>query len=202
MRALWSIPFCPGDGRQVGLLYIAAGWRNTTRHRDVFAWHLVRQPRTLLVSVCHNGFFHVPVDLLLRPIRRPHEPVEACQLQHEAHQAYPTGANLHTDQMERQDQAMQERKTRDAVKKRYDRGTLIKVLLVCPPRLQRAARDLKHRGRLTLRHPLYFQLAIPRPQVRAFEALPALMAICAALLRILDDCSHSYLLCTPFASAS
>jgi hypothetical protein len=30
MRALSSIPFCPYDGRQAGLLYLPAGWRDTT----------------------------------------------------------------------------------------------------------------------------------------------------------------------------
>jgi hypothetical protein len=38
------------------------------RHRDVFAWHLVRPPRALLVPVCHDGVFHVTVDLLRGPI--------------------------------------------------------------------------------------------------------------------------------------
>ena len=69
------------------------------RHRDVFARHLVRQPRALLVAVCHDGLFHMTVDLLLRPIRSPDKPIEARQLQHQTHQANPTGANLDTDQM-------------------------------------------------------------------------------------------------------
>ena len=30
MLARWSMPFCSGDGRQAGLLYLAAGYRDTT----------------------------------------------------------------------------------------------------------------------------------------------------------------------------
>ena len=32
MLARWSTPFCSGDGRQAGLLYLAAGYRDTTDH--------------------------------------------------------------------------------------------------------------------------------------------------------------------------
>jgi hypothetical protein len=36
MMALRSAVFCPWNGYQTGLLYLAAGWRDTTRHkRDV-----------------------------------------------------------------------------------------------------------------------------------------------------------------------
>jgi hypothetical protein len=34
MRALSSIPFCPYDGRQAGLLYLPACWRDTTISRE------------------------------------------------------------------------------------------------------------------------------------------------------------------------
>jgi hypothetical protein len=39
MLARWSTPFCSGDGRQAGLLYLAAGYRDTTlgRHRTLHA---------------------------------------------------------------------------------------------------------------------------------------------------------------------
>src|SRR5215467_15834635 len=30
MMARWTTPFCSGDSRQAGLLYLAAGYRNTT----------------------------------------------------------------------------------------------------------------------------------------------------------------------------
>src|SRR5439155_19730164 len=107
----------------------------------------------------------------LRPIRSPHEPVETCQLQHEAHQAYPAGTDLHTDQMERQDQAMQESQAGDAMKKRHDCGTLIKGLLVRLPGLQGTAGYVKHLGRLALGHTLGFEIAIAVTLLRAFEAI-------------------------------
>jgi hypothetical protein len=94
---------------------------------------------------------------------------------------------------------MQEGETGNAVKKRHDCGMLIKVLLVCPPGLQGTAGHIKHFGRLTLGHPLGFELAIAFTLLRPFEALPALMAIRMATLRVLDDCSHSYLLFRAFA---
>ncbi len=31
--ARWTASFCSGDGRQAGLLYLAAGYRDTTRRR-------------------------------------------------------------------------------------------------------------------------------------------------------------------------
>jgi hypothetical protein len=56
--------------------------------------------------------------------------------------------------MDREDQAMQEGKTGDTVKKRHNSRTLVEALLVRPPRLQRTAGHVKHLGRLTLGHPL------------------------------------------------
>ena len=89
---------------------------------------------------------------------------------------------------------MQEGKAGDTVKKRHNSRTLVEALLVLPPRLQHTAGHVKHLGRLTLGHPLGFKLAIALKLLRPFEALPALMALCIATLRVLDDCSHSYLL--------
>jgi hypothetical protein len=89
---------------------------------------------------------------------------------------------------------MQEGKTGDTVKKRHNSRTLIEAFLVRPPRLQRTAGHVKHLGRLTLGHPLGFEIAIALILLCPFDALPALVAISAASLLILDDCSHSYLL--------
>jgi hypothetical protein len=62
------------------------------------------------------------------------------------------------------------------------------------PRLQRAARHVQHRGRLTLGAALDLQIALPHQQIGSFEAIPALMALIMATLRGMDDCSHSSLL--------
>jgi hypothetical protein len=169
------------------------------RHRDLFGGHLVRQPRALLVAVHHDGLFHATVDLVLRPIRGADKPIETRHLQQQTHQANPTGTHFGTHQMERQHQAMQEGKTGHTVKKRHDSRTLVEALLVRPPRLQRAPRHLKHLGRLTLGDALGLQIAIPLKKVSAFEAIPALVLIIVASLRLLDYRAHSYLLLQPFA---
>jgi hypothetical protein len=44
---------------------------------------------------------------------------------------------------------------------------------------------------LTLGHALGSQLTILREEVRTFESIPAWLAVIVALMRILDDGSHS-----------
>ena len=58
-----------------------------------------------------------------------------------------------------------------------------------------------HTGDLAspLRHPLGGELAIAFTLLRPRKALPALLASRIAPLRVLDDCSHSYLLLPSFA---
>jgi hypothetical protein len=104
--------------------------------------------------------------------------------------------------MQRHDQAMQEGETGNALKKGHDRGTSIKVVLVQAPRLQGAARDVKHLGRWTLGDTLVVQTTILRKQVSAFDARPALVTICIATWLVLDDRCHSSLLFTPCALTS
>ena len=99
--------------------------------------------------------------------------------------------------MSRQDEAMQETKTGNTVKKRHDHGTLIEVLLVRPPGPQGTAGHVKHLRRLTLGHPLGFEVAIALKPPRAFEATSVLVAIIMATLLVLNYCSHSYLLFKP-----
>jgi hypothetical protein len=96
--------------------------------------------------------------------------------------------------MYREGQAMQESKTGEAVKKRHDRRTLVEALLVGAPRLQCRAGHLKHLGRLTLRDTLGLQSTRLCQEVSAFDAIPALVSILVASLRILDYRSHSDLL--------
>jgi hypothetical protein len=68
--------------------------------------------------------------------------------------------------------------------------------------LQCAAGYVKHLGRLTLGDTLGVQSTIPRKQVRAFEASPALVAIIIVTLLVLDYRFHSSLLFQPFACKS
>ncbi len=69
---------------------------------------------------------------------------------------------------------MQASKTRDAVKKRDDRGALIKVHLVRQPGLQGTAGHVKHLGGLALGETLGVQIAIPPPQLSACDPTPRL----------------------------
>jgi hypothetical protein len=97
---------------------------------------------------------------------------------------------------------MQQGKTGDTVKKRDDRRTLIEALLVRPPRLQGTAGHVQHLGCLTLREALGLQVAILRKALRTFDAIPTVVALIIATLRIVNDSSHSDLLVTPFACVS
>jgi hypothetical protein len=101
--------------------------------------------------------------------------------------------------MDREDQAMPEGKTGDAVQKRHDRRTRVEALVGLPPGLQRTTGHVKSLGRLTLGHPLGFEIALALKPLRAFEAIPALVAIGMATLRVWDSCSHSSLLFKPHA---
>jgi hypothetical protein len=94
---------------------------------------------------------------------------------------------------------MQEGKTGDAVKKRYDSWTLVEALLVRLPCLQRGARHLKHLGGLPLGEALSFEIVILLQEVSALDALPTLVAIIVASLLILDYRAHRYLLLPFFA---
>jgi hypothetical protein len=92
---------------------------------------------------------------------------------------------------------MQEGKAWRALKKLNDRGTRVEPLLVRPPCLQRGAGHVQDLGSLTLRDALSMQIAIPLTERSAFEAIPPLVVILVASLRILDYCAHSYLLFHP-----
>jgi hypothetical protein len=163
-------------------------------YRDILGWHRASQARPLLVTVRHHSLFHATVDLLLRAIGGADKPMEACEPQEQTHQANPTGTHCGIHQVERSHQPMEEGETRHTLKKRHDRGALIEALLVRPPRLQCAARHVKHLCRLTLGEALGLQIAIPLTQLSAFDAVPTLMAVSIATLLILDDGAHSSLL--------
>jgi hypothetical protein len=170
------------------------------RQRDVFGWHLMSQTRTLFVAVRHYGFFHATVDLLLRAVRGADKSIETRYPQEQTRQANPTGTHFGIHQVERHNQLMQEGETRNTVKKRHDNGALIEALLVRPPRLQRAAGNVQHLGRLTLREEaLGVQVTILRKQLSTFDAIPALVTLIIATLLILDYRAHSSLLLKPLS---
>src|SRR5438132_10187651 len=84
---------------------------------------------------------------------------------------------------------MKECQTGNAFNKCHDSGTGIETLLPHAPRLQRGAGNVQPLSGLTLGDTLGLQVAIPRQQLSAFEAIPALVASLIVTLRILDDCS-------------
>ena len=65
------------------------------------------------------------------------------------------------------------------------------------PGLQGGSGNLKLLSSLTLGDALGSQLTILLEEVRTFESIPAWLAVIVALLRVLDDGSHSDLLFHP-----
>jgi hypothetical protein len=63
------------------------------------ARHRLSQALCLLTAVSDHRFFHIPVDLLLRPKGGAHKLIEPYHLQHEAHQAHATRADFDTHHM-------------------------------------------------------------------------------------------------------
>jgi hypothetical protein len=81
---------------------------------------------------------------------------------------------------------MQEGQPWGTVEKGHDGGMCVKTVLIRPPCLQRAAGHLKRLGGLTQGEPLGLQTAIRLKELGAFDALPTLVAIIVASLRILE----------------
>jgi hypothetical protein len=96
--------------------------------------------------------------------------------------------------MDRQDQSMQEGKTRRTVKKGHDSRTRIEALVVGLPGLERAAGNIEQLGCLPMGEPLRLQSAVALKQCSAPGSLLAWVTIVVASLLILDDGSHGYLL--------
>jgi hypothetical protein len=105
------------------------------RHRDVLGGHLGRQAGALRAAVRDHGFFNTPVDLVLRPIRCADKPIKTRELSEQTHQANPTGADLDTDQVDRQDQSMQEGEPWNALETCHNSRAFIETLVVRPPGL-------------------------------------------------------------------
>ena len=169
------------------------------RQRDVFGRHLVSQTRAFLLAVRRDRFFHVTVDLVLRPIRSADKPIETRELQEQTNPAYPTSANFRTHQVDPEHQSVQKGQPRGTVQKGHDGRTRFEVFLVRPPRRQRAPGHVQRLGGVPLGETLGLPIAILRKELGAFDAIPALVAIIVASLRLLEDSSHSDLLLTPFA---
>jgi len=77
------------------------------------------------LAVRHASVLHTPVDPVRRPIRGADKALEACEWQEQTHQAHATRADLNTDEVEREDPAMQEREPWHAVEKRHNGRTRV-----------------------------------------------------------------------------
>jgi hypothetical protein len=77
--------------------------------------------------------------------------------------------------------------------------TAIKGVVPYAPGLQGGSGNLKRLSRLTLRDPLSLQLKRVLKQVSSLETVPARLALRVALSLVLDDGSHSDLLCQSHA---
>ena len=163
-------------------------------HGDLLWGHRARQTRRLLPPVGDHRLFHLTVDLLLRPKRSPHKPMQPRHLQQETPQANPACADFDTDHMERQDEAMEEGEARNTLKERDHLGTRIKAILPGAPGLERAPGDVKRLGGLTLGDPLRLQRAILVKQFGTSHPLPSRLAGGIATLFVMEYSSHGYLL--------
>ncbi len=176
-----------------------AGTRCILGHGDVCGGHGVGQTPACLSAGRHHGLLHVAVDLLLRPIGGRDKALKAGEWPQQTHQANATRPHFWTHQGYPEHQTMQKSQPWGTVDKGHNGRRFVQPFLIRPPCLKRAAGHVKHLGRLTLGHPLGFTLAIALTLLRPFEALPALMAIRLATLRVLDDCSHRDRLFRSFA---
>jgi len=141
--------------------------------RDGFGGHVFGSTRAFLVPIRPDGLLHLPVDLVLRPIGSRDKAIKAWELQEEAHQAHATGADCGTHHVYPEDEAMQESKTWEALKKGHHSGTLIEPCLGRLPRLEGTAGPLELVGRLPLGETLGLQRAIRIKARSAFKAIPA-----------------------------
>ncbi len=96
-------------------------------------------------------------------------------------------------------EAVQERQSRAALKELGDVGTDIQGVVPEAPGLQGGSRDLELLGSLTFGETLSAQLPVLLKEVCAFESTPTGLACRVALLLILNDGSHSDLLCQSLA---
>src|SRR5262252_3008893 len=147
----------------------------------------------------HHRVFHLDIDLLLSPIGGRHKAVEPRQMQEETHQANTACPDCDTDQMASHHESVEERQSGTAVKEVGDVRTTIEGVVPEAPGLQGGARHLELFGSLTLGDALHAQLPVLCKEVCAFESIPTGVAFRVKLLLLLDDGSHSDLLCQSLA---
>ena len=143
--------------------------------------------------------FNLTVDLLLSAIGGRDKAVQTTQLEEEAGQANAARPDFDANEVEGHHQPVDKRESGATLKELGHIGTDIKGVMPSPPGLQGGSGHLKLLSRLPLGHTLSSQLTIMLEEARTFESIPAWLAVIGALLRVLDDGSHSDLLCPSLA---
>jgi hypothetical protein len=101
--------------------------------------------------------------------------------------------------MEGHHDAVQERQAGTALKERGDVGTHSERIVPDAPCLQGGARYFEFLGGLTLGDAPSAQLSVLFKEVCTFEAIPAWLTTLVDVRHVLDDGSHSDLLCQALA---
>jgi hypothetical protein len=146
----------------------------------------------------HRGF-NLTVDLLLSAIGGCDKAVQTTQLEEETGQAHAARPDFDANEVEGHHQPVHKSESGTTVKESGHIGTAIKGVMPCTPGLQGGSGNLKLLCSLTRGHALGSPLTRVLEEVRTFESIPAWLAVIVALLRVLDDGSHSDLLCPSLA---
>ena len=150
-------------------------------------------------AVGDHRCFHLAVDLLLSPIRGRDKSIKTCQFEEKTGQANTARADFDADQVEAHNQPMHEGESRTALKELGHMGTDVEAVMPPPPGLKSRSGNLELCGGLALGEALGSQLPVLLKEVRTLESIPAWLAVRVALLRVLDEGSHSDLLCSSLA---
>jgi hypothetical protein len=143
------------------------------------------------VAICHDRLLYLAINLLLDAIGGRHKAVKSRELEQQTDQANAAGAHFGTDQVNGDNQAMQKGKPWGTAKKGDNSRVLVEALVIGPPSLKGAARNLKRLGCLTQGESLGVQLTILIEELGALASIPAWVMIIIASVCVLDYGSHS-----------
>jgi len=134
------------------------------------------------------------VNLLLSAIGSRTNAVTSGQVEQETDQAHAARPDVDAHQMEGNHDSVEKSTAGAARKAGGDVGTAIEGIIPNAPRVEGRSRSLEFLGSLPLGDALSVELPVLFKEVRAFESIPAWLALRVALLRVLDDASHRDLL--------
>jgi hypothetical protein len=138
-----------------------------------------------------DGVFDLAVALLLHSRGGGDKAVQPREVEQQTEPTHAARADLDTDQMESQNQAMEQGTSRSTVKKCGHFGTAIERVMPGLPRLQGASGHLKLLGGLTLGETLRVQIEIWREPIGPLEAVPEVMAVAWVAVWHIEYSAHS-----------